>query len=307
MSPLAEQTHAVIGVWEATVVFDVGRYLIAAFGLALILKLFWRAGLQRRKIQTREASLADRRREILTSLRTAFIFSLNGILIYLGVTHGIMTMHESVGRGDIPYLVVSTVGVILAHDTYFYWTHRAMHHPKLFRWFHRTHHRSITPTPFAAYAFDVPEAAVQSMFGPLWLLIVPMHQLGMLFFASFMIIRNVMGHAGVELMPRCLADSRWFGWINSTTHHDLHHSSFRYNYGLYFTWWDRLMGTEHPEYRARLRARPTPVLHTADYIHAGTAADRPLPEIFGGASPAPTERCRNGRVPPQARAAKLLD
>jgi sterol desaturase/sphingolipid hydroxylase (fatty acid hydroxylase superfamily) len=62
-----------------------------------------------------------------------------------------------------------------------------------------------------------------------------------------------MGHAGVELMPRTLADSRWFGWINATTHHDLHHSSFHHNYGLYFTWWDRLMGTEHPAYREQLR------------------------------------------------------
>jgi Delta7-sterol 5-desaturase len=33
-----------------------------------------------------------------------------------------------------------------------------MHHPRLFRYFHRTHHRSVTSTPFAAYAFDLPEA-----------------------------------------------------------------------------------------------------------------------------------------------------
>jgi lathosterol oxidase len=111
----------------------------------------------------------------------------------------------------------------------------------------------VTPTPFAAYAFDVPEALLMAAFTPLWLLIVPMHALGLFLFMAFMIVRNVMGHAGVELMPRRLADSRWFGWINSTTHHDLHHTSFHHNYGLYFTWWDRLMGTEHPAYRDTLR------------------------------------------------------
>jgi sterol desaturase/sphingolipid hydroxylase (fatty acid hydroxylase superfamily) len=31
----------------------------------------------------------------------------------------------------------------------------------------------------------------------------------------------------------------------------LHHAQAGWNYGLYFTWWDRLMGTEHPEYYAR--------------------------------------------------------
>ena len=51
-----------------------------------------------------------------------------------------------------------------------------------------------------------------------------------------------------------MARSPWFGWNNTTTHHDLHHQTGRYNFGLYFTWWDRACGTEHPQYRARLRA-----------------------------------------------------
>jgi sterol desaturase/sphingolipid hydroxylase (fatty acid hydroxylase superfamily) len=32
----------------------------------------------------------------------------------------------------------------------------------------------------------------------------------------------------------------------TTRDHDLHHSSYHYNFGFHFTWWDRLMGTEHP-------------------------------------------------------------
>ena len=73
-------------------------------------------------------------------------------------------------------------------------------------------------------------------------------------FTSHMIVRNVIGHAGVELFPK-----RWLQWpiarlITTTTHHDLHHSEFRWNYGLYFTWWDRLVGTEHPQYRERFLA-----------------------------------------------------
>ncbi|MEO8115092.1 MAG: hypothetical protein ABI655_11960, partial [Phenylobacterium sp.] len=28
----------------------------------------------------------------------------------------------------------------------------------------------------------------------------------------------------------------------------------RWNFGLYFSWWDRWMGTEHPEYLARFAA-----------------------------------------------------
>ena len=53
---------------------------------------------------------------------------------------------------------------------------------------------------------------------------------------------------------RGMADHAIFGLLTTTTHHDLHHSGgYRYNYGLYFTWWDRMMGTEHPRYRQVFR------------------------------------------------------
>jgi len=240
-------------IWSFNLVLDVGRYVIAAGAMALVLKAFWNFGLSRRKIQARWATRSDVTREIFTSLRTGVLFSLTGVGITYGAIHGVFTVYTDFDRRGAVYLVLSLVGIILAHDTYFYWAHRMMHHPGLYPYFHRTHHRSVTPTPFAAYAFDIPEALVMAAFTPLWLLVAPMHALGLFLFMAFMIVRNVMGHAGVELMPRRLADSRWIGWINATTHHDLHHQSFRYNYGLYFTWWDRLMGTEHPDYRRQLR------------------------------------------------------
>lgn len=256
MQTLLDLLASFLQIWSHMLILDVGRYLVAAGGLALILKLFWNAGLKFRKIQARFASNDDVRREILASLRSGIIFSLNGVAIAYAAVHGIVTIYLDFEQAGIGYLAISVAAMILAHDTYFYWAHRLMHLPRLYPYFHRTHHRSVTPTAFAAYAFDVPEALVMAAFTPLWLLFVPMHGLGLFLFMAFMIIRNVMGHAGVELMPRRLADSRWLGWINSTTHHDLHHSSFHYNYGLYFTWWDRLMGTEHPAYREKLRGAP---------------------------------------------------
>lgn len=40
------------------------------------------------------------------------------------------------------------------------------------------------------------------------------------------------------------------------THHDMHHTSGNSNFGLYFTWWDRMMGTEHPQYLAKATGNP---------------------------------------------------
>ena len=153
------------GFWQIssiTLLLDVGRYVVAAGGLALILKLFWNWGLKHRKIQARWASNADVRREILTSLRNGVIFSLNGVAIVFGVIAGFFTVYRDFDRAGVGYLVISVVAIIVAHDAYFYWTHRLMHHPRLYPYFHRTHHRSVTPTPFAAYAFDVPEALLMA-------------------------------------------------------------------------------------------------------------------------------------------------
>jgi Delta7-sterol 5-desaturase len=99
--------------------------------------------------------------------------------------------------------------MILAHDSYFYWTHRLLHRPEPMRLLHRTHHLSRTPTPWAAYAFSPGEAVVQVAFAPLFAALVPLHPLILLIWSGHMIVRNVLGHAGFELMPAGFARSRW--------------------------------------------------------------------------------------------------
>ena len=65
------------------------------------------------------------------------------------------------------------------------------------------------------------------------------------------IVFNVSGHTGYEYFPSWLMKS-WLGKIlNTPTNHVQHHEKMRGNYGLYFNYWDRLMGTNHPDYEAR--------------------------------------------------------
>lgn len=245
-------------VWPRIAAVDIGRYLIAATLMWLILHSLRDYGLARRKIQPRSADGADIRRELVASLRTAVIFSLVGFGIYLGARAGYLVIDQDFNQRGPGYLVVSLAALLIGHDAYFYWTHRAMHHPRLFRLFHRTHHLSVTPTPFAAYAFSAPEALVQTAFLPLALLIAPLHELAIFVFLTVMIVRNVMGHAGHEIHPGILGPGRALGFLTTTTHHDLHHQGFRSNFGLYFTWWDKLVGTEHPKYDDAFRALTAP-------------------------------------------------
>ena len=51
-------------------------------------------------------------------------------------------------------------------------------------------------------------------------------------------------------MPAKPSRGRFTGLHTTTTHHNQHHRRFSSNYGLYFTFWDRAMGTLHADYHA---------------------------------------------------------
>lgn len=229
--------------------FDFGRYLIAATLIAALVWVLRRTALKSRQIQKRTATAADIRREVMASFTTCLVYTAVSMFIIMGIQTGVLKgVNHSYGLW--PDLALFGA-LVVAHDAYFYWVHRAMHHPLLFKRFHRLHHRSITPTPWAAYAFAAPEAVVMALFVAAWQFFVATPGFVLFSFLGFQIVRNAMGHAGVELHARWWLSTPLTRWINTTTHHDLHHSGgFNRNYGLYFTFWDRLMGTEHPDYHA---------------------------------------------------------
>jgi Delta7-sterol 5-desaturase len=234
----------------AMFVVDFSRYFIVAAITSVVVWWLRRGRLGTRKIQTREATAADMRREFFQSIRSISVYIVLGLFFLWAF--GSVGLYQFKGSHGIATDLALLAATIVAHDAYFYWAHRTMHHPRLFKFFHRAHHRSVTPTAWAIYSFAIPESIVMFAFVPLWLIMVPVPIWVMFLWANFQLVRNAMGHSGFELHPRWWLSSPLTRWINTTTHHDLHHSgSFNKNYGLYFTWWDRLMGTEHPRYAER--------------------------------------------------------
>jgi sterol desaturase/sphingolipid hydroxylase (fatty acid hydroxylase superfamily) len=60
-----------------------------------------------------------------------------------------------------------------------------------------------------------------------------------------MTFSSVINHLDIEIYPKNSGKS-WGKWVIGATHHSLHHKQFKYNFGLYFTFWDRLKKTESP-------------------------------------------------------------
>jgi lathosterol oxidase len=237
-----------IEVWPNIILFDLLRYLIPA---SIAFVLFWVIGRnwwRHRFIQANFPKSKQLWKEFAYSMSTVIIFSLVGFLIYSAENSGLTRIYDNFNEFGTVYLIASLLITIVFHDFYFYWTHRLMHHKKLFKYIHRVHHESTNPSPWAAYSFHPWEALIQAMVLPILVFTLPLHPLVIFIFLTYMIVRNVIGHLGFEILPTGFTKNKWVSWNTAITHHNMHHEHFHVNYGLYFSWWDRLMNTEHKKY-----------------------------------------------------------
>ncbi len=242
------ETKPFFAIWPGIFVFDFLRYFIPA---SIFFILFWVIGKrwwQHRFIQKDFPKQRQIWKEFGYSMSTVLIFSLVGFGIFTAEHAGITRIYHTIDEYGVGYLVFSLMIMIVYHDFYFYWTHRLMHHKLVFRHVHRVHHESTNPSPWAAYSFHPWEALIQAFVLPIAVLILPLHPLTIFIFLTYMIVRNVMGHLGFEILPKGFTRNRWLNWNTAITHHNMHHEHFNSNYGLYFSWWDDLMKTTHKRY-----------------------------------------------------------
>ena len=229
--------------WGIVPIVIFGRYVLMA-GLAYVVFYVWkRRDLLFRKIQHRFPKRKDYWREAGYSALTSLVFAVM-VWLCLGTPLRQYTQfYSDVREHSIAWLLLSIPLTVILHDTYFYWLHRLMHHPRLYRRAHLTHHLSVNPSPWAAFAFHPLEAVLEAITIPLLLFSMPLHPIAFLAFVTIMLFINVYGHLGYELFPKKLYQHPLGQWLNSSVHHNLHHEKFNGNYGLYFTFWDRICGT----------------------------------------------------------------
>lgn len=183
--------------------------------------------------------------EIRMSLLSSAIYALPGAFVIEAYKAGGTAIYADIsGFWDILWAPLSALVYLAIHDAYFYWSHRAMHHPKLFRTMHLAHHRSRHPTPWAGFSFHPWESIASAWPLPLAAFFIPVHVGTVFFLLIFMTVVSITNHAGWEILPRALTH-KWFGrHIISATHHNVHHTDYNANYGLYFRFWDKMMKTD---------------------------------------------------------------
>lgn len=191
------------------------------------------------------------RKEIWYSFLGAIVFSFAGTFLLILWQNGFTELYTKLTLQDILWVPVSFFLALFIHETYYYWLHRWMHHPKVLPLFHHIHHISLHTSSFTSFSFHPIEACLQSIFLPILVLVFPMHFFVLFALLITMSVTAVINHSGVEVYPKNVIRSSIFRWLVGATHHDSHHLKYRCNYGLYFTFWDVWMKTEESGFEKR--------------------------------------------------------
>ena len=155
---------------------------------------------------------------------------------------------------DSPFWFVALFLLIPVWESfYFYWIHRFLHVPLLYRHVHSLHHRNINVGPWSGMSMHPVEHLI--FLGSVLIhFIVPANPVHILFHMQYLTLTAATTHCGFEGVLVKDENRLRLG----TFHHQMHHRYFECNYGSLEVPWDRVFGSFHdgtPRANARMQER----------------------------------------------------
>lgn len=136
---------------------------------------------------------------------------------------------------------------------YFYWIHRLIHLPFLYKHIHAVHHRNINVGPWSGLSMHPAEHAIY-LGSVLIHFVVGAHPLHIIFHLQYYTLSAVTTHTGFQGLV--IKDKNRLAL--GTFHHQMHHRYFECNYGSLEIPWDKWFGSFHDgtvEANERMQAR----------------------------------------------------
>lgn len=160
------------------------------------------------------------------------------VLYFWGVANGVI---PTFGLNEHPLLFVLWLLLMpLVLSAHFYFIHRMLHWPPLYKHVHSLHHRNTHIGPWSGMSMH-PVEHVFYLSSVLIHFIIPSHPIIVLVHLYTRTMAPAFSHAGFEKVlvgDKKLVEAADF-------HHQLHHRFFECNYGNVDTPWDRWFGSYH--------------------------------------------------------------
>ena len=260
----------ILTLWSGLLLIGQVRYGLMAGIVHYFCTVIKRESWIRYRVQPPFIKKEQIRSEIKWSIVTGIIISTMDLFVIISNSFDLTQLYSNISDYGTSYFIFSVIIMILFHDAYFYWTHRLLHWKPLYRRIHKIHHNSVSTSAFTSFNFHPIEAFIQFAYIPITMFTMPVHWLSLTIFLSYMTIFNILWHNSYEFWPKDHVRNKWMNIFSTPTHHNIHHKKVNYNYALYLTYWDRLMGTMHPEYEkiydsVKERASSSAVIFTDPY------------------------------------------
>lgn len=200
---------------------------------------------KRQIVKHKPISLSVFLKEIASGI---FILFIDAVVSVILLKTGLLNVKKTESLAEfITVFVLMFVWV----EIYFYYSHRILHHPKLF-WIHRAHHQGAPLSPLTSLSFSVVErlillsgAVVVPALLSLWTPLSAEAFMGYFFTNYFL---NVLGHVNVEIFSPRFVNS-WAGrFFYTPTFHALHHLRYKGHFGLFTSFLDKSHGTYFKDY-----------------------------------------------------------
>lgn len=146
---------------------------------------------------------------------------------------------------DIFTMVLHIIFLIICEDFSFYWSHRILHHKKLYAVIHKIHHRYRLVVSIASeYAHPLEYLVANVLASNVGSLILGkrLHIFTSFVWIFFRVAETTDGHSGYEFP---WSPFRLIIFGAGQEYHNYHHLNFDGNYGSFTTIWDRLFQTSN--------------------------------------------------------------
>jgi len=234
-----------------------GVFAVTYIVHGLLLLPFDLLAIERSKIQPGQHQVTDPRKPLPRLMRALVQNFILTFLFNLAMTAQVIWTRGrwgyDMGFGSkLPSKQQQVIWFVLGlcwNEVNFYYSHRALHHPRIYSKIHKKHHEYTAPFGLMALYSHPVEHLISNLWA--FLGIVPILRFHS-YFAYCWVAAAIMGtqthHCGYR-----------FPWIAEFDHqpdfHDLHHQLFNCNYGN-TTWLDTLHGTAKDPWETRAKLKP---------------------------------------------------